>query len=296
MTTASNDYGVTTGIHVVKARKIKQVCWSLGLGVLVFGLLSSGLYFGISQVHWYVHVGSFYWPGFWLKQGWDSGMGIVGQHTWLINQGNWAAYRHPYRDIGLPALATMGALSIAGGARKPASRWYTAIAPILVLVSAVILITAATWLKLRFNSSPGVSSITAQQMNWLHLAESLFLGILIGQILHRIWRPAGTRIQSFIVERLVDSHFRRGGIGDPYWMRYELMPPTAIEAATKLIQEDELSGEADALRKEGHTSKSRTIYWVAALVCLVILSIDFVGFIGHFWVGVLGHNFPYLAP
>lgn len=278
--------------HPIKGRFAQQILWSIGLGTLIFGLFASGLYFGGSQVHWYIHLGGFYWPGFWLKHGWDGGMGLVGQHTWLINQANWPFYRHAYRDIGLPALATMGALSIAGGARKPAGRLYTAIAPVLVLVAAVVLITFGMWLQLKVNAH-----LTAGQgTNLIHLGEALLLGVLIGKVLHYIWRPAGTRIQRFLVERLVDRHFRHGGHGLPSWVRYPDAPPTARECAVQIVAEDEASGEAGRLRAQGHTARSQVVYWLAAVAVVVILGVDFIGFIGHVWVAILHHTFPYLAP
>jgi hypothetical protein len=274
----------------IRNRAIQQIAWGVVLGTLIFGLLASGLYFGGTQVHWYIHVGSFYWPGFWLKRGWDSGMGVIGPHTWVVNTHDWPLYRHPYRNIGLPALAVMGALSITGGSKRPAPRWYTAIAPLLVLVSAVVLITAGVWVTLWANARLGGVSHAVTAL------EAAVLALVIGQILHRIWRPAGTRIQHFLVERGVDRYLRNGHTGLPVWVRKPLAPPTMREAGDALAAEDEVSGEAAKLRAEGKTRRSSAVYWVTALVILAVLGIDFVGFIGHIWVGVLGHTFPYLAP
>src|SRR5215469_16248191 len=101
----------------IRHRWLQTRAWAAILGLFGVGLIA-GLYFGISQVHWYIHIGSFYWAGFDLKAGWDAGMGVVHPHSWLINAGNWDDYRHAYRNIGLPAFAVMGALSITGGSRK----------------------------------------------------------------------------------------------------------------------------------------------------------------------------------
>lgn len=303
MTTAAVAGPVLVNGHPIRARKAKQIAWSVTLGTLAFGLFASGLYFGGSQVHWYVHIGSFYWPGWWLKQGWDGGMGIIGPHTTLVNTANWTAqfgYRHAYRNIGLPALAMMGALSIAGGARKPGSRLYTAVAPFLVLATAVVLITGGMWLVLLLDSHLHLS---VQQANWLHLAESVLLGFAIGRVLHPVWRPAGTRIQQFGVEKLVDRHWRGGSTRDmPFWYTHELLPPTALEAAAVLIAGDLQPGkngapsEAFRLATEGQTSRSQVVYWLAAACVLVVVGVDFVGFIGHIWDGMLHQTFPYLAP
>lgn len=278
----------------IRNRLLQQILWSIGLGTVVFGLFASGSYFGPTQVHWYIHIGSFYWPGFWLKHGWDSGMGVVGPHTRLINLTNWTTYRHNYRDIGLPALATMGAFSIAGGARKPAGRLYTAIAPFLVLAVAVVLITVASYVELA--TVAHATSLTVRQTNLVHLGEALLFGFLIGKVLHYIWRPAGTRIQGFLVERGMDRFYRSGGTGLPVWIRKPVAPPTLREAGQKLATKDEASGEAQQLRETGHTGRSTAIYWLVGVGVVLVLGVDFVGFIGHIWDGVLHLHFPYLAP
>jgi hypothetical protein len=274
----------------IHGRAIQQLIWGAVLGTVLFGLFFSGLYYGGTQVHWYVHLGGFYWRGVWVKPHWDGGMGIIHAHTWLINTANWPDYRHPYRNIGLGAFAVMGALSITGGSKKMASRWYTALAPLLVLIAALVLITAGVWVTLWANARWGPASHLVTAL------EAALLAVIVGRVLHTIWKPAGTRIQHFLVERGVDRHFRRGGVGLPRWVRHPLAPPTMREAAATLIAEDEASGEASALRAEGHTRKSSTIWWIAGTVLVLVLAFDFLGFIGHFWVGVLGHNFPYLAP
>jgi hypothetical protein len=274
----------------IKGRAIQQLLWGVALGTVVFGFLASGLYFGISQVHWYIHIGSFYWPGFWLKDGWDSGMGVIHPHSWLINTVNWDDYRHAYRNIGLPAFAVMGALSITGGSKKMASRWYTALAPLLVLATAVVLITAGVWVTLWANAKFGPASHAVTAL------EAIALGFIIGRVLHTIWKPAGTRIQHFLVERAVDRYFRRGGTGLPFFVRQPVAPPTFREAGATLVAEDEKSGEAADLRAEGRTRRSDAIYYFVALAVLVVLAVDFVGFVGHILAGVLHVSFPYLAP
>lgn len=277
----------------IRNRLLQQVLWSVALGTIVFGLFASGQYFGWTQVHWYIHIGPLYWAGFWWKPAWDGGMGVVGPHTWLINLTNWSTYRHNYRNIGLPALAAMGALSIYGGARKPGSRLYTAVAPLLVLITAVVLITVASWIELM---TVAHLTLHGKAVGWVHLAEALVFGFLIGKVLHYLWRPAGTRIQHFLAERAIDRHFRAGRAGLPWWVEHNVAPPTLRETAASIASGDESSGEADSLRSDGHSAKSTAIYVLAGAVCLIVLGVDFVGFIGHIWVGVLGHTFPYLAP
>jgi len=274
----------------IRFRALQQALWGVGLGTLVFGLFASGIYFGPTQVHWYIHIGSFYWPGFWLKKGWDDGMGLVGTHTWLINSANWAFFRHAYRNIGLPALATMGALSVTGGARKPASRWYTAIAPLLVLATAVVLITAGVYGTLRLNSAVGTVP------TWATALEAGALGLVIGQILHFIWRPAGTRIQSFLVEKAVDRHWRSSSPSTPAWVSHPLTPPTFREAAWQLMEADVADGEAGRLAAEGRTRAANLLLVAVAAGAVLVLGVDFVGFIGHIWDGVFHLTFPYLAP
>jgi hypothetical protein len=281
---------------VIRNRTLQQIIWSVALGVVVFGFFFSGWYDGGIQVHWYIHIGSFYWSLPWPKDGWDdNAWGILGPHTWLVNTTNWGlqfGYRHALRNVLLPAFAVMGALSVAGGARKPASVWYSILAPFLVLATAVVLIIGGMWLALRV----GTGSLTAQQVNWLHLAESLVLSFVIGKALHYEWRPAGTRIQHFLMERLVDRHLRGEGAYLPVWVERPVLPPTARETGWQIYEEDLASGEAGRLAAEGRTRRSSLIFWVASLAVALVFGVDFIGAIGHVWVGILHHTFPYLFP
>jgi hypothetical protein len=282
----------------IHGRLIQQILWGVLLGTALFGLAFSGLYFGATQVHWYIHIGSFYHSARWVKPMWDQGFGWFSPHSWLINTSNWADYRHPYRNIGLASFAVMGALSITGGAKKMAGRWYTAFAPLIILASALVLITAGVWVTLWANAKTGGASHLVTAM------EAAALAFIVGRVLHILWKPAGTRIQHFIVERMVDRFFRRGYAtqGLPVWVKYPLAPPTMREAGQLLITDDRTNPipgeltEAERLAEEGKTRRSSAVYWVAAAVLILVLALDFVGFIGHFWVGVFGHDFPYLAP
>jgi hypothetical protein len=288
--------------HAIHGRFLQQIGWSIGLGTLILGLFFSGLYDIGTQVHWVVHIWFIRFQLPWAKPGWDANAwGLIGPHSWVVNTTNWGykfGYRHALRDIVLPAFATMGALSIAGGAKKPAGWLYTAIAPFLVLATAIVMIIGGMWLALR----AGTGSLTAQQVTSLHFAESLALGLLTGRVLHYIWRPAGTRIQTFSVERLIDRRWRRGGAGLPAWVRYPLAPPTMREEGAKLVAVDEAPGrhglpsEAERLREQGTTSRSSALYWLAGAAVVVVLSVDFVGFIVRIWAGILHGTFPYLAP
>ena len=164
----------------IHGRAIQQLIWGAVLGTVLFGLFFSGLYYGGTQVHWYVHLGGFYWRGVWVKPHWDGGMGIIHAHTWLINTANWPDYRHPYRNIGLGAFAVMGALSITGGSKKMASRWYTALAPLLVLIAALVLITAGVWVTLWANARWGPASHLVTAL------EAALLAVIVGRAAHHL--------------------------------------------------------------------------------------------------------------
>lgn len=280
----------------IKYRKVQKIAWPVGVG-LFLGLVMSGIYFGPTQVHWFIHLGSFYWRGFDLKLKWDRGAGeFLSQHVWFIDKLNWSAYRHNYRDLGLPAYATVGVLSIVAGAKEPAGKLYTWLAPLLLTITAVLLITGATWVELATVDHLHEHGI---YIGTVSVAEAIVIGFIVGRVLHYLFRPAGTSIQRLWIEWAVDRNHRKGRTTQgrlPVWVSLPLAPVTAREEGMRLINKDIKSGEAADLASKPLTWRNQLV-WVAVAILLVLsLGFAFLGFIGHIWVGTLGYNFPYLAP
>lgn len=277
----------------IRFRAFQKVAWPVGVG-FILGLVIAGLYFGLTQVNWYIHIGGYYQHLFWFKPWWDENAGQwLSQHLWFMHMDQWSAYRHNYRNLGEPAAATVGIFSIVAGAKRTAPKWLMFAAPFLLVISGAVLITFATWLELISIDHLHAHGI---YIGTLSLIEAGVLGFFIGRVQRGFMKPFGTTIQRIWVEWGADRHQRRGRAGLPAWISLPLAPVTAREEGVKIIEDDRVSGEAAELAAKPLTFWSHLIWVAVALVLLAILGLAFLGFIGHIWVGVLGHNFPYLAP
>jgi hypothetical protein len=282
-------------------RTLQKYLWPAGVG-LILGLVISGLYFGLTQVNWYIHIGSFYRHLFWLKRGWDDGVGQwLSQHTWFINLKNWSTYRHNARNLGAPGFATVGVMSIVAGASRPAGKIYTTVAIVMLPVLLALLIAGGTWVEL---SSVDHLHEHGFAVGTVSVAEAAVLGFVIGRILHPVMKPAGTRIQDAWTDWAVDRYWRKGGGQLPVWIRRSLAPVTARESAMKRIQADQVNPstkvphltEAQYQMHRPLTLRSHLVWLAVALGVIVILGLAALGFTGHFLVGVLHMSIPYLAP
>lgn len=273
----------------VRLRGIQMTYWSTAAGLL-FAALVAGLYFGILQVHWWLPLPGH--PGFWLKGWWDAGP------MWLRHAGNWALYRHgAFRDLAEPAIATMGVLTLNA---KP--RYWSASVGTVRLVTAPVILLALTfglgvlgiWL-LYFGlpdgwahaasalGHPGFTLDSSFAWAGKLSAGQLLAGALIGKVLHRFWAPVGATLQGYPLDRAVDRARATGRI--PAWERLPTMIPVVRERFAKMYREDTETAEP---------GKSRRKVLAAVLTVAVLLVI--LGLIGHYWVGVLHHTVPYLAP
>lgn len=283
----------------IRLRWLQQPVHSF-LYAFLIALVPAGLYFGALEVHWYLHFGSFYWPGFSNKAWWDFTVGqwLSGHSHGLVTPETWKAYRHAvFRNLLEPTLAftAVGALNA-----KP-KYWDDKVGPVrivvtlpLYLLTYLVLAIGGTWLIL-LNDAHGWHPTNASRGAWDVLQFGI-LGLGIAFVLHTIYGPVGARAQGAWIERSVDNRFRHRKITLPFWVRGAWVAPTIRERYASIHAADIVSGEAKALSEAGTTRRGKSLYVLAVLALLVIAWLAFLGFVGHIWVGVLGHSFPYLAP
>lgn len=297
----------------IKGRFAQNLAWSVPMGLLA-ALVPAGLYFGVLEVHWYIWVGSFHVELFNLKQGWDG----LFRYDW------WALYRHAaFRDLAEPAAASMAVKTVLASRKwwgKPAASTLRIVtAPLVVIFLIVALGVAGTWV-INFSGPwawehvtsalghPGFK-VSAHFLGKLSVPQ-LVLGLfIIGPIVHRYWAPVGATLQGVAIDRSVDRKqeiVKRAqamtGMADehvlkvdsagwhivPLWVRKPLAPPPLRERFAYGWRHN-----AQVTDRQGH---SRWFTFAVVLVTVVILALMALGFIGHYWVGVLHHNVPYLAP
>lgn len=303
---STGKYSAPTPLEPIKHEKLQTKGQIITAGFII-GLIVSGLYFGITQVHWHIHIGSFYWPGFWLKHAWDDTAGTwLSAHTYLhagkinfhwITPSNWYYYRHNIRDIGIPSLAIFGVMSVFTSANY-SGKQYRGLRLLLSLVlffaAFVVLVAAGTWAGLfAIHAHGGVGRFfTAHDfILWV------VLGVVISQVLHRLFGPVGASLQSKWVELSVDNWWRKGGGEYPAWVRWNyIIPVTARRRFDETAQKDWMTGEAAMLINDGPNMYSKLVWWAAGLVLPAAFFFAVLGFIGHFLVGMFGMHIPYLAP
>lgn len=267
----------------VRLRFIQSLIWTAVAGVLGACFIA-GLYYLVLEQHWYIHAGRFN-HGSSLKLWWDNGMG------W-ITSGAWPLYRHGLRDLGEPAAATMAVRTLLAKAKYWDVRVSTlrlVTAPLVLLAITLGMALGGIWL-LDFGGPAAWAHIfTALHRPGykLHLgflatvsAGNLFLGFIIGQVLHRFWAPVGATLQGSMLDRAVDRAESHGRI--PVWVRMPLSPPVIRERfATMYCQ---------ALPEQ----PGRTHRVVLSVAIFLITWITIAGAIAKFWIAH-GHGFPYLA-
>lgn len=301
----------------VKGRFAQNLSWSVPLGLLV-ALVPAGLYFGVLQVHWYIWIGNLHVELFHLKDWWDN----------LIRYNWWPLYRHAaFRDLAEPAAASMAVKTILANrkwwGKPPASTARIVTAPVVVLLLIFGLGVAGTWV-INFSGPwawehvtsalghPGFK-ISAHFLGKLSVPQ-LALGLLvIGPVVHRYWAPVGATLQGVTIDRSVDRRqavVRRAqemtGIADehvlkidaagwhivPLWVRKPLAPPPLRERFAYGWRHNAEVSERKAMGRW----QRRLFAFAVVLVIAVIVLLMALGFIGHYWVGVLHHHVRYLAP
>lgn len=286
----------------VRLRFEQMLLWSVVAG-LIGAQFVFGLYDGITQVNWYVHVGPVNVQLFYLKPSWDANC------FGFVHSGNWSLYRHlAFRDIAGPAFATMAVQTLLS---KP--KWWDKRVGTVRIVTAPLVIIALTFalgvlgVWLAFFGLPDAwhylfGSYVVPGTAWLgrlSVAE-LLLGFIIGRILHRYWAPIGATLQGGGLDRSVDrwqDKIARAGMSLedavkysnaglhilPAWQRRPLAPPVLRERFALMWRDN-----TEVHVRNGH---GRVILAVSVLGVLIIL----LGFVGHYWAGA-GHTVPYLFP
>jgi hypothetical protein len=309
---------ILVGGSPIALRMVQQVIWSGVSAVLAASLIAGG-YFLITQVEWHfgpVHFG--------MKSWWDGGMGFIHASWWDI-------YRHGLRNLWEPALATLFVKSLLANKWRRedvrVSGLWLIISPLLLFVATTILVIGGIWV-LDFGApnlwhalfgndrvaNPihlphGLSWLAnfLQDWNW----QVVLVGILVGQVVHRLWAPVGNTIQGFFTDRAVRkqrsrriaawkvlARIRTGatavddaltelaiiGVGDPLWVKYPLTPPVVRERYALTIQTHA------PVRSHGKVDRGLVIS-ISTVAVLVML----VGLLARYGIAN-GLHVPYLAP
>lgn len=275
----------------------QSLAWGLLLG-LVIALVPAGIYFGGLEVHWYIPLGpEWLRKGFYLKHWWDNGMA-----KWIVPgffaANTWPLYRHGWRDLMEPAVATFGVKTVM------AKRWlkrdvrlgpvHLVLRVIAVFVAATALVLGGIWV-LDFGAPNAWHALGLGYVNLGVLSKfsigQLALGIITGLVVHTIWAPAGSTFQGLAVDRAVGAIRRaRERKGDPAWLpvyvRRNLSPPPVRK---RIVHE---LATVDAHEEP----PSRALLITAGILLAVMALFAVLGLIGHYLVGVFGLSIPYLAP
>lgn len=287
----------------VRLRFAQSALWSAVAGFLGASFIA-GLYFGLFQVNWYVHLGGVRFELFYLKHGWDN----LFPYDW------WALYRHAaFRDIPEPAFAAMAVKTLLASRRwwsVRVSNLRVVTSPFVVIGLTLALGVLGVWL-IDFAlpaAWAGVASavghpgfkVSARFLGTLSVPQ-LALGFIIGQVVHRYWAPVGATLQGASLDRVVDRRQAIAARADvtperaveidnagwhitPAWVRLPLSPPVIRERFAEMWR-----GNASVEVRQGH---GKVIALATALAVLVTL----LGLAGHYYVGSLGHSIPYIAP
>jgi hypothetical protein len=261
----------------------QMIIWSAA-AAFAGAALVAGIYFLVLQVDWHVHIGPVRFQIFDLKQWWDgSGAWASRGGMGFVKSAAWPDYRHlAFRDLAEPAIATMAVKTLLAKSKWWNTRvasWRLAATPLILLALTFALGLGATWILDFGLPEAGRHLFHAPAATW----EVVIAGIIIGQVLHRIWAPAGATFQGSIVDRLV-ARARQAGGAIPVWVRWPLTPPVIRERFCW----DMAHHAAVPVTTKAHRALTRVIGAVAVLLVIA-------GVIAHYWVG-MGHSFPYLAP
>jgi len=268
----------------VRLRLVQTVIWGAVAAALGSALIA-GIYFGVFQVRWYVHVASVHFQIFYLKHWFDSGMGVFNRYK------SWVLYRHGERDLLEPAMATMFVKTLLA---KPkwwgirCGRFRLIATPVLLVALAVGLAAGGVWL-LDFglpNAWHALKLGTVTAPSWISHSswQVILLGIVIGLVLHRLWAPVGATIQGFIVDRSVDRFKVSSRSNPPVWTRAPISPPVLRERWWQMKEHD------ISVRVRDQASK-----WLITVLIFVCTILILLGLLAQHWIG-LGHSVPYLAP
>jgi hypothetical protein len=193
----------------IRLRWLQQIIWFI-VGANVGAWIISALYYIFVELRWHVGGHTFLY----LKPDWDH----------LFSFHGWPADRHDVRDVYEAVLATLFVRSLLANWRKHDRRapaWYVAISPILIVVAAFPVVVAGIWL-INYGLPDVWHAVLAHhvlhnpvhfpyRLAWLgtYLAgypwQPVLIGILAGQVVHRVYAPAGNSVQLYFIGRSVDK-------------------------------------------------------------------------------------------
>lgn len=255
----------------------------------------AGLYFLLLQVNWHVNLYGVKFQVFNLKPWWDN----------LFSYPSWPLYRHGLRDLGEPAAATMGVMTLIAKPRTWGTRlgtWRLVAAPAELAVVAIALIIGGVWLldfglPQAWHALFGTYRVTAP--GWIaHSSwQNLLLGFLIGRVLQPLWAPVGATLQGYRVDTAVDRALVTGK--SPLWVGLPVVPPVIRErfswdlAGRRRTTEQKLGGVMHPSQLHQQPDRSTR----ALIIILIVIGVLFTvaGILAKFWIAT-GHGFPYLAP
>lgn len=265
--------------------------WALAAGLLAAGYVA-GLYFGFWEVHWTFGFLRVNWD---LKRWWDAGT------WWPRFIGHWALYRHTaFRDQLEPGIGTLIALTVVV---RNSKLWQTRVGPArliltppLILVACIVLSALGVYLNYfglpdawaHITSAVGHPGFTLDRdFQWAGKLSLFMLlwGVGIGFVLHRLWAPVGATLQGSLVDWLADRAHTRGRV--PVWVTHPFSPPPTRERFMQLYD------DCDATTAE---PISTAMKWLIAIFLVQVVLVTLLGLMGHYYVGVLHHTVPYLAP
>jgi hypothetical protein len=193
----------------IRLRWLQQIIWFIVVAN-VGAWIMSALYYIFVELRW--HVGGHTY--LYLKHDWDN----------LFSFGGWAADRHDVRDVYEAVLATLFVRSLLANWRKHDRRapaWYVAISPILIVVAAFPVVVAGIWLINYGLPDVWHAALSHHVLrNPVHFPHRLawfgtylsgypwqpvLIGILAGQVVHRVYAPAGNTVQLYFIGRSVDK-------------------------------------------------------------------------------------------
>lgn len=277
--------------HYIHFYKLQTRVFALIAGLLAAGYVA-GLYFGLWEVHWTFGALGINWD---LKHWWDAGT------WWPRFLGHWALYRHTaFRDQLEPGLATLVALTVVV---RNSKLWQTRVGPARLILTppAILVLTivlSALGVYLNYFGLPDLWAHTASAVGhpgftldrYFHWAgkASLFMlawGIGIGFVLHRLWAPVGATLQGGFVDWVADRAHARQRI--PLWVKLPFAPPPSRERFMQLYDDSDTTTSEPI---------STAMKWLIAIFLVQVVLVTLLGLMGHYYVGVMHHTVPYLAP
>jgi hypothetical protein len=275
----------------IRAYWVQTRAWALGAGLLAAAFVA-GLYYGWWEVHWTFGGLGISWD---LKAWWDAG---TWWPRWL---GHWALYRHTaFRDQLEPGIGTLIALTIVV---RNAKLWQTRIGPARLVLTppAILAVTIAlgvlgVWLNYfglpmawaHVASAVGHPGFTLDQyFRWAGKLSlfTLAWGVGMGFVLHRLWAPVGATLQGFAVDWLANRAHAAQRI--PLYIKLPLSPPPARERFMRLYDDSDATTAVPV---------SDAMKWLLFIFLVFVFLVTLLGLMGHYYVGVMGHTVPYLAP